>query len=176
MIYREHPVTATGILGAEGAAAQAMRRPGCCPEVPKIPGQSFLVLHLHEVLAAFLSHHLFPNACSPAPDLPHSAPGLSFTASHPPGPGHPTMSLLHKRKSNSCLQKPLTHSRARHSGASGTLSPVNKQEASPTGFQGAKNRFHLASGQAAATKVLNPFPSNLPPSPWQLERGLIRSL
>lgn len=55
MIYREHPVTATGILGAEGAAAQAMRRPGCCPEVPKIPGQSFLVLHLHEVLAAFLS-------------------------------------------------------------------------------------------------------------------------
>lgn len=84
------------------------------------------------------------------------------------------MSLLHRKKSNSCLQKPLAHSRARHSGASGNLSPVNKQETSLTGFQGAKNRFHLAPGQAAAPKVLNPFPSNLPPSPWQLERGLIR--
>lgn len=70
---REHPETAPGILGAEAASALTTRRPGYAGGggVPDIQGQNLLPLQLHEVLAAFLSHHLCPNASSP---VPHPAP------------------------------------------------------------------------------------------------------
>lgn len=41
--------------GVRGNTVQAVRGPGCCLGVPKIPEQGLLALHLHEVLAAFWS-------------------------------------------------------------------------------------------------------------------------
>lgn len=47
----------------------------------------------------------------------------------------------------------------------GALNPVNKRETFPPGLQDAKNVVRLVLRQVAAQMVLNPFLSNLPPSP-----------
>lgn len=98
-------------------------------------------------------HHLSPNASSPAPSL-NLAAFWFWTLQNP---------YCIKGKAEAPASRGL-RLRARQD-TTAAPSPVNKWETSPPGLL--RTYPTLPWGKELLPKI-NPFPSNLPPAPWQL--------